>query len=186
MLLKQHENRQIVPVKTRLGTLLARTMARIAACAAVAALPSCVVPAPVDEGVQDVQPIVMINKKKLKPDLLEAVVISRASEDGQEFNARSSLATAGGVTTLNYYWYYDFEQTDGGNLDKYSICGNQDVCTIFPCERAKYLQDTHQLMLVVANKPRNDKPQDPHDFPEGTAFDMAVWTLQLGDECKSP
>ena len=25
-----------------------------------------------------------------------------------------------------------------------------------------------------------------HDFPEGTAFDMAVWTLQLGDECKSP
>lgn len=170
----------------RLGTLLARTMARIAAWAAVAALPSCVVPAPVDEGVQDVQPIVMIKKEKLKPDLLEAVVISRASEDGQEFNARSSLATAGGVTTLNYYWYYDFEQTDGGNLDKYSICGNQDVCTIFPCERAKYLQDTHQLMLVVANKPRNDKPQDPHDFPEGTAFDMAVWTLQLGDECKSP
>ncbi len=186
MLLKILKKQQKTLLATGLGTFLARTKTWSAAVLAVAALTGCVVPAPVDEGVQDVPPIVVIKKEKLKPDLLEAVVISRASEDGQEFSVRSAVVTAGGVTDLNYYWYYDFEQTDGGNLDKYSICGNQDVCTIFPCERAKYLQDTHQLMLVVANRPRNDKPQDPHDFPEGTAFDMAVWTLQLGDECKSP
>lgn len=147
-------------------------------------LAGCIVPAPVDDGVQAVPPIVLIKKEKLDPKLLEPVLISRASEDGRGFSARSAVVTAGGVASLNYYWYYDFDPTDGGNLDKYSICGNQDQCTVFPCQLVSYSQDQHELMLVVSNKPRNDKPTNPHDFPEGTALDMAVWTLQLEDACK--
>lgn len=153
-------------------------------CLAMLLLSGCIVPAPVDDGVQAVPPIVLIKKEKLDPKLLEPVLISRASEDGRSFSARAAVVTAGGVGTLNYYWYYDFDPTDGGNLDKYSICGNQDQCTVFPCQLVSYSQDQHELMLVVSNKPRNDKPSNPHDFPDGTAFDMAVWTLQLEDACK--
>lgn len=147
-------------------------------------LAGCIVPAPVDDGAETVPPIVLIKKENLDPKLLEAVLISRASEDGRGFSARSAVLTAGGVSSLNYYWYYDFDSTDGGNLDKYSICGNQDQCTVFPCQLVSYSKDQHELMLVVSNQPRNDKPSNPHDFPAGTAFDMAVWTLQLEDACQ--
>ena len=151
------------------------------AAALTTLLCSCVVPAPEADLPDPEMPVLQIVRSKLVPepvDELELEVQNAASR--QEFSVAGAIDARFTRSPLYFHWYYDWQTGD----PLLPVCfQSQQVCTLYPCQALGTSEESHTMLLMVADAPIGTDAASPYDFPDDVAWDAVLWQVRYQGSC---